>query len=443
MFEQAPSFMSMLRTPEHRFEFINPAYQRLIGDRNVIGRTVKEALPDAAEQGFVEILDRVYASGQAYTSRSARYLVQEASDGPTVERFIDFVFQPLRSPDGEVNGIFVQGVDVTDRTKAESALLETESRYRTIVENVDVGICIIKMLFDAEGQPTDYLFLDANRGLTTQAGMEDAVGKRMREIAPQHEQHWFDFYGQVALTGKPGRVELKAEGLGGRWFDVHAIRVGDPDQCHVAVVFTDVTPRKRAEEERSVLSAELAHRLKNSMAMVQAIASQTLKAVEDREAVGAFQERLHALSSAHDILLQQDWESASIRGVLEAVLPSFDKGSRVELEGADIDLGPRSTLSLSLLVHELGTNAVKYGSLSVPEGKVSISWAIEEGNDGPELRFKWCESGGPAVSPPTGRGFGSRLIHLGLVGTGGVDLSYEPQGFSATMRAPLNQIQES
>ncbi|TWO71743.1 PAS domain S-box protein [Caenimonas sedimenti] len=134
LFEQAPSFMALLDGPQHRFVLANPRYVQLVG-RDVAGATVADALPDAAAQGYVELLDRVYQSGQPYSAFDARYRIQPSPDVPAVERFVDFLFQPIRGETGAVSGIFVQGVDVTHRVTAERrtrALNELSERFRAL-----------------------------------------------------------------------------------------------------------------------------------------------------------------------------------------------------------------------------------------------------------------------------------------------------------------------
>jgi two-component sensor histidine kinase len=201
--------------------------------------------------------------------------------------------------------------------------------------------------------------------------------------------------------------------------------------------------RIRAENERAVLNQELSHRMKNMMAMIQAIAIQTLKAVPDRGPVDAFTKRLHALSAAHDVLLAESWTAARLDALANAVLETFAGPHRFAISGPEIDLGPRATLSLSLLLHEMGTNAVKHGALSADGGLVSVVWRLEGEGDAREIVLDWRESGGPVTREPTGRGFGSRLIHMGLVGTGGVLLRYASTGLEAEFRAPLEQVRDS
>lgn len=201
-----------------------------------------------------------------------------------------------------------------------------------------------------------------------------------------------------------------------------------------------------AEEEQAVLNAELSHRLKNTLAMAGSIAAQTLKGVSDRAPVEAFQKRLIALSSAHDVLMQDRWASARIRTVLEGALKAFAMGDRVRLSGQDMVLGPRASLAMALVIHELGTNAFKYGALSNDTGTVSIDWSVASEPDpigGEELVLKltWRESGGPPVAEPGRKGFGSRLIATGLTGAGGVVTDYRPEGFVAEFSAPLHAAQ--
>lgn len=200
--------------------------------------------------------------------------------------------------------------------------------------------------------------------------------------------------------------------------------------------------RLHAEAEQRLLNQELAHRLKNTLAMVQAIASQSLRKVEDRNAVDAFNNRLRALSMAHDLLLQESWASARMRGTIEGVMAAHGEPARFHLDGPDINLGPKAVLSLSMLLHELVTNATKYGALSVPMGTVSVSWKIESGAE-PALRVVWSERDGPPAVEPEKKGFGSRLIRTGLSGTGDATLHYRPTGLVAEFAAPLKLVMEN
>lgn len=200
----------------------------------------------------------------------------------------------------------------------------------------------------------------------------------------------------------------------------------------------------RAQHQQRIVNSEIAHRLKNTLAIVQAIASQTLKAVSDREAVGAFERRLIALSAAHDKLTDSNWAETDLRTVANAVFETVGFGKRCTLEGPQVALRPSAALSFSLIVHELLTNACKFGSLSNAEGEISLTWRIVGRGDGDDLlEINWQEAGGPLVSAPVQRGFGSKLIGIGLAGTGGVSLRYEPSGFSADLQTSLRDLAQA
>lgn len=223
-------------------------------------------------------------------------------------------------------------------------------------------------------------------------------------------------------------------------------RVWTSDELDFARGIADRTyaalAKLRAEAEQAILNQELSHRLKNTLAMVQAIAFQTLKGVTERDAVDAFTSRLQSLSAAHDVLLQQSWSSARMGDVIEKVMSLHAADGRIVVAGPDVALGPKAGLSLSLILHELATNATKYGALSNETGAITVTWSIEETPGDRTLVLSWLEKNGPPVQQPLRKGFGSRLIQMGLAGTGGVDKRYEPTGLSAVFRAPMNVIQE-
>ncbi|HBG25492.1 MAG: hypothetical protein A2Y10_14595 [Planctomycetes bacterium GWF2_41_51] len=146
--------------------------------------------------------------------------------------------------------------EITERKKAEETLRESEERYRSLFESIDEGFCIIQVIFDKNEKPVDYLFLSVNPAFERQTGIVNAVGKKMKDIAPMHEQHWFDTYGKVALTGESIRFENSAMQLG-RHFDVYAFRIGLPEERKVAVLFKDITERKKAEQKMKELNEEL------------------------------------------------------------------------------------------------------------------------------------------------------------------------------------------
>jgi PAS domain S-box-containing protein len=328
----------------------------------------------------------------------------------------------------------------------ETLRRESEAQYRLLFEAIDDGFCIIEMKFDGD-QAIDYRFVEVNPAFLKQTGLANAQGHWMRDLVPSHEQFWFDIYGKVAVSGEPVRFERQARGLDGRWFNVSAFRIAGPDAPLVAVLFRDDSLRKQAElfrieteEQQRILNHELSHRMKNTMALVQAVASQTLKAVPDQTPVKAFSERVLALSMAHDLLLQRHWTAAELADVVKAVVGTLSDSTRFEISGPKVTLGSRATLSMSLLLHELTTNALKYGALSDAAGQVRIRWEVRDRDPGPELFLEWRERGGPAVAEPSRSGFGSRLMRMGLAGTGGTAFRYPTEGFEAEFTAGLADL---
>lgn len=196
----------------------------------------------------------------------------------------------------------------------------------------------------------------------------------------------------------------------------------------------------RRDSEQRLLINELNHRVKNTLATVQSIAAQAFRRVLDPEVRSNFEARLIALAKTHDILTRESWESASVLDVVsDAIQPYADGGAtpRFRVEGAAIRLPPGIVLPLSMALHELCTNAVKHGALSGPSGTVTITWTV----DHERVRFRWAETGGPAVREPTRRGFGIRLIERGLAGQlgGAVELRFALKGVICEMDIPLRR----
>lgn len=197
----------------------------------------------------------------------------------------------------------------------------------------------------------------------------------------------------------------------------------------------------QAEADQVILNEELSHRLKNTLAMVQAIATQTLRNVTERDAVEALTSRIIALSTAHDSLLQDKWRAAQMRQVATGVLALHAEPDQLDVVGPPIGLSPRAGLSVSLLLSELATNAAKYGSLSEPRGRVRVEWNIDNIDGRPLVTLSWTEAGDPAVIEPSQKGFGSRLIQMGLVGTRQTELDFARSGLIARFTAPLSLLQ--
>lgn len=332
-----------------------------------------------------------------------------------------------------------------ERARAEVALEQSESRYRTLFDSIDQGFCIIEMLYDDAGKPVDYRFIEVNPAFQSHTGLVDATGRTVKEMVPEQEQYWFDIYGKVAASGEAVRFQQRGEGMG-RTFDVNAFRIGAPEQRRVAVLFADITERELAVQHRELLIHELNHRVKNTLATVQALAEQTFHGAGTQHARETFEARLLALSAAHDVLTRERWQGADMDEIARHAMAAWTDdgvGARVRIQGPDLRLCPEAALALAMALHELATNASKYGALSNPTGEVSIQWQISNGSPA-RLQLHWHESGGPPVHPPSGRGFGSRLIEHALARDlgGTVDLSFDEDGVRCAIDAPLDELRE-
>ncbi len=203
-------------------------------------------------------------------------------------------------------------------------------------------------------------------------------------------------------------------------------------------VNVDITEGEEAEAERELLIAELNHRVKNTLSVVQSIAHQTFREPETApDARKAFEGRLVALALAHNLLTQLNWEHASLEQIARVILNVTEDGSgRIRISGPPVLLPPKEALSITMALHELCTNAMKYGALSNEAGRIDVQWSRKAG---PRLRLAWRETGGPIVLPPQRRGFGSRLLErsLALDLDGEVQLAFEPSGLVCLIDAPL------
>jgi PAS domain S-box-containing protein len=318
LFEQAPGFVAILGGPDHRFVLANEAYRELVGQRDLIGRTVAEALPEVVGQGFLDLLDQVLTTRTAYVGNRIRVYLSSGRAGESGgDRYLTFVYQPIFDANGSVTGVFVQGHDVTQEVEAEERL--------------------------------------------------------------------------------------------------------------------------------NLLINELNHRVKNTLSIVQGLAMQSFRRLEGSEAARlTFDSRLNALAAAHGLLTERNWEAAALAEVVRGslVAAAGQAAERAHLEGPELTLTPQAAVSLAMMVHELSTNAIKYGALSVESGRVDVGWIVTHDEDEILLEFEWRESGGPPVVAPERRGFGTRLIERGLSASlkGTVAIEYLPEGLRCTMRVRLPAV---
>ena len=210
-------------------------------------------------------------------------------------------------------------------------------------------------------------------------------------------------------------------------------------------VSLDISERKRGEEQRKLLVNELNHRVKNTLAVVQSIASQTLRNAKDLPEAGrSLASRLVSLAKAHDILTQENWSGADLKDVVTAALLPHAEAKRFQLFGDPLWLPPNLALSLSLGFHELTTNAIKYGALSGDDGSVTVSWIVSHHAGRRRVRIEWRERNGPPVAPVEREGFGTRMLQrlLGPESAGNVSITFEPTGIVCVFDVDLGEVQE-
>lgn len=211
------------------------------------------------------------------------------------------------------------------------------------------------------------------------------------------------------------------------------LRLADGSIAGMLDTVVETTGKVRTQADLDLINQELSHRLKNTLALVQAIAGQTLRRVTERDLVQAFGDRIGALSTAHDVLLRQNWSDVSFTRIVSDNLAPHNAVGQISLSGPDLQLGSRTAMFLCLMLHELATNAVKYGALSHPDGQVQLSWSVE--ND--QLRLVWHEQGGPPVQEPATTGFGSRLIDRGFGSESQVTRDFASSGLQLVLTCPL------
>ncbi|MBK8906790.1 MAG: PAS domain S-box protein [Rhodospirillales bacterium] len=377
---------------------------------------------------------------RARLGESVRYdVLVRVRDGQFIT--IDFQLTPLRDDDGRVINLMPSAVDVTERKAAEAALATSEALFRETFEQTAVGMAHISL---------DGRWLRVNDRLSEIFGFtgDDLQNRTFQEITcPQDVDAEVDNMRRL-IAGEIDSYSMEKRCVGPSgsltWVNstvsVQRDAVGEPD--HVIVVVEDIDARKAAEQRLATVMSELSHRVKNLLATMQTVVTHAARRAESKEQlVQSVTTRTRALANTHDILIKSQWQGAEISELVAEEVRPYG-AQRVHTEGSALWLTPKAALAFCLLMHELATNAAKYGALSGETGRVDVRWTVTDTGEGETFRFVWEEHGGPAVTPPSARGFGSEIIEdiapreLDGVST----LEFLPEGVRLTMEAPLQRM---
>jgi len=405
-------------------------------------------------------------TAEEYVGRNiAEFHADEATIGDILERLsrgesLDKYHARLKARDGSIRHVLISSnvcfnsgefintrcftIDVTEKLAAEEALRETKERLAATYEGVLAGI--------AEADEHGW-FLRVNEAFCQISGYsrEELLKRRLfdlthpDDLAEERRQYGRQVEGEIDRYATEKRY-VRADGQI-IWVEVSSSTVRKPDRRfgYGVRMVQDVTARKEAENRQKLLVDELNHRVKNTLATVQALATQTARrCTSAAEFRTRFEPRLLALSAAHDRLTRRNWEGASLSEIAREELGAHAApGRTLKHEGPDVMLSPRASLSLSMALHELATNAVKHGALSVPGGRVDLRWEVERKGPFPcSVKLSWAESGGPPPRTDVTKGFGSRLLRVTaeeLKGTMDTDLCQE--GYRWSLSFPLTRPQ--
>ncbi len=402
---------------------------------NVLGQTDFDVLPANSCGPVVALKQRAIASGR---TQEGEVSIRERGRETWYRLHID----PILDAEGQVQSLNGLAVDISDRKMLEDEQVRLSSELaanlhyyklamessHTVVFTLDENLRYATLSHDFLGKPPEHY-----------------IGKTNAEALPAETYAALKALKQKALdSGSMVRGEIKASVNDQiSWYDVSIAPLRNRAGLVVGLTGAaiDISERKGWEQHLRLLMRELTHRSKNLLAVIQAMARQTARHSDTIESfIERFGARLHALAGSHDLLVQESWQRASIGDLINSQLGHYSDliGTQIVVAGPQVYLTPDAAQNLGMALHEMATNAAKYGALSSTKGQVTIEWAWKGTGKKRVLRLSWREKGGPPVKPPTGRGFGSQVIERNLNRALGasVNLDYAPKGFKADMDLP-------
>jgi PAS domain S-box-containing protein len=450
-----PMAISDPALPDNPIVYVNPAFEALTGyaREEVLGRNCRFLQGPMTDQGE---LGRLREAIRSRAKVSVDLLNHRKDGSPFWNRLL---ITPVCSEDGTLRYFFASQHDVTaerervlvleaeqlvllaDAERALARLADSEARLHLALKAGQLGTWAL----NPETQ-----HLDASSSCKVAFGYEPEGRFEFGDFqAAVHPEDLPDVLAAVEATmrtGAPYDIEYRILTPRGeqRWIAAQGelLKRGDGGPLSMTGFVTNISARKHTEDHRHLLAGELTHRVKNTLATVSAVVNQTLRNArsleEATELVGG---RIASLATAHELLLRDEVEGATVGDIVAGVLRPFDGGDGhvYNASGPDIRLSPSVTLALSMALHELATNAAKYGALSTGSGFVTIVWDLAEHDETRRFSFSWIEQGGPPVAPPTRTGFGSRMIERVMAqnirGTAKTD--YRPGGAVFTIDAPM------
>ncbi|CAN7620838.1 PAS domain-containing protein [Devosia sp. LjRoot3] len=370
------------------------------------------------------------------------------------------LISPVFNDDGQLTFFFASQFDVTPERDRISRLAKDRDTLEAEIESriIDLGAAEERLRFTLQAGRLGAWTLDLEtKRLVASTQFKAIMGHPVADsftintlldaLAPPDQMEWGAAFERA--QGGDGYLEhdLKFTTPDGedRWIELRAQTRFDADGHPLSMtgVVLDISDRRAAEAHRDLLTREMSHRVKNTLANVQSIVGQTLRnGGADAGLIAQVADRLQALATAHDVLTQYGWSSADLGEVVAGSLRPFSiAGRRLAFGGPRVRLSARAATAFALALHELATNAIKYGSLANEVGIVILNWEVEAET----LSLRWQESGGPAVQPPTKKGFGTRLIDQALANStaGKVELNYRASGFEFRFTSPLASLVET